>query len=38
MQAFHSIVASLHDFVESMLEFDRLFWGGDAGWLHAQFQ
>ena len=37
-QAFHSIVASLRDFVESLLEFDRLFWGGDAGWVHAQFQ
>ena len=29
---------SLREFVQALLEFDRLCWGGDAGWMTAQFQ
>jgi len=24
--------------VQALLEADKLVWGGDAGWLNAQFQ
>lgn len=38
LMTFHAIAASLRGFIETLLEYDKLFWGGDAGWVHAQFQ
>lgn len=32
------VAMSLREFVQALLEFDRLCWGGDAGWMTAQFQ
>jgi len=38
LMTFHVVAMSLREFVQALLEFDRLCWGGDAGWMTAQFQ
>jgi hypothetical protein len=38
LMSFHAVALSLREFVEALLEMDKLCWGGDAGWLNAQFQ
>merc|ERR1712146_540994 len=37
LMTFHVVAMSLREFVQALLEFDRLCWGGDAGWMTAQF-
>ena len=38
LMSFHAAALALREFVEALLEADKLCWGGDAGWLNAQFQ
>jgi len=38
LMSFHAVALSLREFVEALLEMDKLCWGGDSGWLNAQFQ
>ena len=38
LMALHAIAVSLREFVEALLEADKLVWGGDAGWINMQFQ
>ena len=38
LMTFHAVALALREFVEALLESDKLCWGGDAGWLNSQFQ
>jgi len=38
LMTFHAASLAIREFVEALLEADKLCWGGDAGWLNAQFQ
>ena len=38
LMTFHAATLAIREFVEALLEADKLCWGGDAGWLNAQFQ
>lgn len=38
LMSYHAIAVSLREFVEALLEADKLVWGGDAGWINMQFQ
>jgi len=37
LMTFHAVSLALREFVEALLEADKICWGGDAGWLTAQF-
>merc|ERR1712146_596968 len=38
LMTFHAASLALREFIEALLEADKICWGGDAGWLTAQFQ